>query len=90
MSRIKSIKRKKIINEKLYNLAVEYDESYIAGNIIVHNCRSLFAPVFRQDDEEVNWGKKAQDKPEKQEAYNSPAEGFGGQGRVSIPRSMEE
>jgi len=54
------------------------------------NCRSLFAPVFRQDNEEANWGEKAQDKPEKQEAYNSPAEGFGGQGRVSIPRSMEE
>lgn len=90
MSRILSIKRLNIINEKLYNLAVEEDESYIANNIVVHNCRSLFSSVFRGDEYEANWGTKSQNDKIKQEAYSSPATGFGGVGRVTIPKSLEE
>lgn len=47
MSRIKSITRKNIIDEKLYNLAVEIDESYIADDIVVHNCRSTLIPITK-------------------------------------------
>ena len=45
MERIKSIKRKKIASERLYNIAVEGDESYIADGIVVHNCRSVLIPI---------------------------------------------
>lgn len=46
MSRIKSI-TKQYINEddRLWNLAVKEDESYIANGIVVHNCRSLLIPL---------------------------------------------
>lgn len=37
--KILSITKKKYIG-KMYNLAVEKDETYIADGIIVHNCRS--------------------------------------------------
>lgn len=37
--------KKKHITGKLYNLAVENDETYIANGIVVHNCRSLLVPV---------------------------------------------
>jgi len=47
MSRIKSIKRKKISHETLHNLAVEGDESYIANGVVVHNCRSVIVPITR-------------------------------------------
>lgn len=47
MSRIKSIIKKKINNEMLYNLAVLEDESYMANNIVVHNCNSYLSPNFR-------------------------------------------
>lgn len=50
MSNIKNITRKKISNQKLYNLAVEGDESYIANGIVVHNCRSLLIPITMFED----------------------------------------
>lgn len=53
-------------------------------------CRSIFVSIFRGEEYASNWGLKSQDKPEKQEAYSSPAEGFGGTGRVTIPKSMQE
>jgi hypothetical protein len=45
MSKIARITRKKIVSEKLYNLAVKQDESYIANEIVVHNCRSILIPI---------------------------------------------
>lgn len=44
MSIIVSIKRKQITNERLYNLAVKDDESYVANGIVVHNCKSFIVP----------------------------------------------
>jgi len=35
----------------VHNLAVEGDETFFAGNILVHNCRSILIPVFVGDDE---------------------------------------
>lgn len=45
MSNIKNITIKKIQNEKLYNLAVLDDESYVANGVVVHNCRSTLVPI---------------------------------------------
>lgn len=50
MSNIKSILKKKIKNETLWNLAVEDDESYIANGCVVHNCRSVLVPITKYDD----------------------------------------
>ena len=32
-------------NGPVYNLAVADDESYVANDFVVHNCRSLLVPV---------------------------------------------
>lgn len=50
MSKIKSIIRKQIENQKLYNLAVLEDESYIANDIVVHNCRSVLIPITKYEE----------------------------------------
>ena len=50
MSNIKNITKKQITNEKLWNLAVENDESYIANDIIVHNCRSTLIPITKYEE----------------------------------------
>ena len=50
MAKISSIKRKKAIPEKFYNLAVEVDESYIANGIVAHNCRSLLIPITMYEE----------------------------------------
>jgi len=50
MSKIKSITKKKITTEKLYNLAVKEDESYIAQGVVVHNCRSLLIPITESEE----------------------------------------
>ena len=50
MSTIKSIIKKKITNETLWNLAVEGDESYVANGVVVHNCRSVLIPITRFED----------------------------------------
>ena len=34
----------------VYNLAVEEDESYIANNVVVHNCRSILVPITTDDE----------------------------------------
>ena len=47
MARIISIVRKKIETQRLYNLAVQDDESYIANGIIVHNCKSRYTPNLK-------------------------------------------
>lgn len=52
MSSIKSIVKKKIENERLYNLAVKDDESYIADGIVVHNCRSTLIPILKDEIEQ--------------------------------------
>lgn len=36
---------------KIYNIAVEDDESYTVGDVIVHNCRSVEAPLLKTLDE---------------------------------------
>lgn len=41
-------------NESLWNLAVEEDETYIAGGVIVHNCRSILIPVTVLDQWEAS------------------------------------
>lgn len=46
MAKIKSITRKKITAEKLYNLEVEIDNSFIANGIVVHNCNSNIIPIL--------------------------------------------
>lgn len=40
------------VKGNVWNLAVEEDETYIAGGVIVHNCRSILLPVTRLD---VGW-----------------------------------
>jgi hypothetical protein len=45
MSKIKSIKRCVIEDEKLYNLAVMEDESFIGDGVVLHNCRSVLIPI---------------------------------------------
>jgi hypothetical protein len=53
MQEIKIIKiQKKHIRSKLYNLAVENDETYVANGIVVHNCRSLLVPVTNIGDDQ--------------------------------------
>ena len=55
-----------------------------------YNCRSLFVPVFYDDDYKVDWGNKSMQTQGMQEAYSSPAENFGGRGVVDIPISQKE
>lgn len=43
MSSIKSIVKKRISTQRLYNLAVADDESYVANGIVVHNCKSYLS-----------------------------------------------
>ena len=43
--KIKSIK-KKDYDGKVYNLAVEKDETYLVNDIAVHNCRSDKIDIF--------------------------------------------
>ncbi len=50
MSNIKSITKKKIQNETLWNLAVKTDESYVANDIVVHNCRSTLIPITKYEE----------------------------------------
>lgn len=50
MSNIKSITKKKIQNETLWNLAVKIDESYVANDIVVHNCRSTLIPITKYEE----------------------------------------
>ena len=47
MSRITKITRKKIIDQRLYNFAVDGDESYICNGIVVHNCKSYVLPILK-------------------------------------------
>ena len=46
MARIKSIELKQITNERLYNLSVRDDESFVANGIVVHNCKSYIVPIL--------------------------------------------
>ena len=41
---IEKIERREC-GKPVYNLAVENDESFVADDIVVHNCRSLLVPV---------------------------------------------
>jgi hypothetical protein len=76
MSRIKNIIRKKIDGERLYNLAVKKDESFVANGIVVHNCRSVLIPIFvGENTDEESYFSGYQDKMT--EADNVP-DGFGG------------
>lgn len=54
MSTIKSIIKRKITTEKLYNLAVEVDESYLSNDIVVHNCRSVLIPITKYEEYEAD------------------------------------
>lgn len=61
MSNIRSITKKKIQTEKLWNLAVERDESYIANDIVVHNCRSTLIPITKYEEFKPTESIKGQD-----------------------------
>ena len=84
MSNIKSIKKHKIENQKLYNLAVEKDESFVCQGIVVHNCRSLMIPIFITETDDTD--SYYNDYQNKFEAWGTgvkpenrlPAKGFGG------------
>jgi hypothetical protein len=78
MSNIISIKRKKVENEKLYNLAVENDESFVANGVVVHNCRSILVPINRYDSYVADFGMKPGLTAEEMAKYAQPAPGFGG------------
>ena len=41
-------------NRPVYNIAVDQDESYIADDVVVHNCRSLLVYITI-DDVPVEW-----------------------------------
>lgn len=64
MSKIKSIKKHKIKDETLWNLAIEGDESYIANGFAVHNCRSVLIPITKyeewQQDDVTNSGENVE------------------------------
>lgn len=47
MTRIRKITRKQITTEKLYNLSVKEDETFIANGIVVHNCKSFIRPILK-------------------------------------------
>lgn len=50
MSNIKGITKKQITTEKLWNLAVKDDESFVADGIVVHNCRSTLVPITKYEE----------------------------------------
>jgi hypothetical protein len=54
MSKVKSITKHKITDQKLYNLAVLDDESFIANGIVVHNCRSLLIPITEFEEYQID------------------------------------
>lgn len=37
----------------MWNLAVEQDETYLAQNVIVHNCRAMLVPIPITEDVDV-------------------------------------
>ena len=39
---------------RVWNLAVSEDETYVAGGVIVHNCRSLLVPILTGEDFELS------------------------------------
>jgi len=47
MSNIKSLVRKKIDKQRLWNLSVKDDESFIANGIVVHNCKTYMEVNLR-------------------------------------------
>jgi hypothetical protein len=44
LTKIEKIERRPL-TEAVYNLAVAEDESYVADDVVVHNCRSIWAPI---------------------------------------------
>jgi hypothetical protein len=54
MSRIVSILRKSIDAQRLYNLAVQDDESYVANGIVVHNCKSYLVPNLKGSGKKID------------------------------------
>jgi hypothetical protein len=48
--------KKRIEAQRLHNIAVEEDESYVAEGIVVHNCRSTLIPVTRFREPEMREG----------------------------------
>lgn len=54
-----------------------------------YNCRSLCVPMFYDDDYKADWGNKSMQTTQMQEAYSTPAQGFGGTGGVDIPASQK-
>lgn len=53
---VSTVRHKIIKKKRLYNLSVDDDESYIAGNCVVHNCRCAFVPAgLGEDDANQKW-----------------------------------
>lgn len=65
MAMIKSITKRKITTESLYNLSVAEDESYVAGGIVVHNCKSWIRPLVSTEAYEKALKKANQEEPVK-------------------------
>jgi len=53
VSKILSIEEKKVKEIQVYNLAVDEDETYIAENCIVHNCRTIKVPITKSYEQLV-------------------------------------
>lgn len=68
MAKIKSITRRKITTEKLYNLEVENDNSFIANGVVVHNCDSYIIPILKGNlgDREITGLNPSNDKLKEQ------------------------
>lgn len=65
---IEKIERRKC-GRPVYNLAVEEDESFVADDVVVHNCRSILIPITQADQ----WNGKEK----VPSARIKPQEGFG-------------
>lgn len=47
MARVLELTRRKInAGERLFNLAVEEDESFVVNGVVVHNCKSYIRPIL--------------------------------------------
>ena len=47
--KIKSLSRRKCLTP-VFNIAVQEDESYVANDIVVHNCLSILVPITKFED----------------------------------------
>ena len=56
------IEKKECVEERVYNFEVEKEHTYIANNIVTHNCMAFMQVMFQIQEEEL--GKEYTDKNE--------------------------